>query len=137
MVSSTKAFLASSAKTVISYDVETTTEIRNYIQRCTDLGVQWKYIEESTLTCDIDETDLLFIDTLHTYGQLKAELEIHSDKARKYMIFHDTVAYGRTGMDNDTKGLMDALDEFLEGNTEWVLHEHYPNNNGLTVLKRA
>jgi hypothetical protein len=34
-------------------------------------------------------------------------------------------------------GLQKAIDEFLNGNPEWKLHERYTNNNGLTVLKRV
>jgi hypothetical protein len=34
------------------------------------------------------------------------------------------------------KGLQQAIDEFLASNPEWVLHEVFTNNNGLTILKR-
>ena len=33
-------------------------------------------------------------------------------------------------------GLQKAVDEFLSSNPQWVLHEKYENNNGLTILKR-
>ena len=135
-VSSTKAFLASSASTLISYDILTTPEIKQYIQKCAELNVPWVYIEQSTLECVIEETDLLFIDTLHTYTQLIKELELHANKVRKYIICHDTSTFARRGMDDDNKGLMDAIDEFLEDNNEWIIHEHSNNNNGLTILRR-
>jgi hypothetical protein len=34
------------------------------------------------------------------------------------------------------KGLWPAVEEFLKSNPNWVLHERYINNNGLTILKR-
>jgi hypothetical protein len=34
------------------------------------------------------------------------------------------------------KGLQPAIDEFLAMNSDWVVHEVFTNNNGLTVLKR-
>jgi hypothetical protein len=38
--------------------------------------------------------------------------------------------------DEASRGLKPALDEFLESHPEWVIHEVFTNNNGLTVLKR-
>jgi hypothetical protein len=34
------------------------------------------------------------------------------------------------------KGLKPAIDEFLNENKDWVLHKHYENNNGLTIILR-
>ena len=34
------------------------------------------------------------------------------------------------------KGLWPAVDEFLQNNPNWILHERFTNNNGLTILKR-
>jgi hypothetical protein len=99
--------------------------------------------------------DLIFIDTLHVYGQLKRELDKFSKLANKYIIMHDTTAdeiYGEcirlnwniedmSKLTNFpphelTKGLKFALNEFLLDNKDWVIHEIYTNNNGLTVLKK-
>jgi hypothetical protein len=35
------------------------------------------------------------------------------------------------------KGLWPAIEEFLQNNTDWVLHERFINNNGLTILKKV
>ena len=35
-----------------------------------------------------------------------------------------------------TKGLWPAIEEFLQTHPEWKLHERFTNNNGLTILKR-
>jgi hypothetical protein len=33
-------------------------------------------------------------------------------------------------------GLWPAIEEFLLLNKDWVLHERFTNNNGLTILKK-
>ena len=102
------------------------------------------------------EFDLLFIDTLHVYGQLKAELWAHQGRIRRFIVLHDTEIDGDRGeilrmgwdickMARDTgmkeedlsKGMGRAIDEFLAKFPEWVLKHHFPNNNGLTILARV
>ena len=94
---------------------------------------------------EIEETDLLFIDTLHRYGQLKIELEKHASKCKKYIILHDTtlfafedegIDYIKTNLDNSKIGLWPAVEEFLQKNQNWYIVEKRSNNNGLTVLGR-
>jgi hypothetical protein len=101
------------------------------------LQVDWLFRHGSTLEVDvIEETDLLFVDTLHTYGQVKGELERHGNQARKYIVFHDTVSFGLVGEDHRQPGINLAIQEFMRDNPHWVLFEHYENNNGLTILTR-
>lgn len=93
------------------------------------------YIDNS-LGVDIEETDLLFVDTLHNYTQLKYELKRHADKVRKYIILHDTVTYGMVGEMFEERGLRQAIYEFLSDRPEWSVKEHFENCNGLTILVR-
>ena len=100
------------------------------------LEIDWTFRQGSTLEADVIEpTDLLFIDTLHTYAQVKGELERHGNQARKYIAFHDTVAFGVLGEDNGT-GINLAIQEWMRDNDHWALFEHHENNNGLTILTR-
>jgi hypothetical protein len=105
-------------------------------------GVDFEFVLGSTLTIDLEPTDLLFLDTLHQYNQLSAELERHSEKVRKYILLHDTQSFryrdegDMATNQTDKKGLQLAITEFLESHCEWELHKEYTNNNGLTVLKR-
>jgi len=100
------------------------------------LAIDWTFQQGSTLDAEtIELTDLLFIDTLHTYAQVKGELEKHGNQARKYLVFHDTVAFGVLGEDNGT-GINLAIQEFIRDNAHWRVAEHYENCNGLTVLAR-
>jgi hypothetical protein len=99
--------------------------------------------------------DLTFIDTWHVYGQLKRELAKFAPITNKYIIMHDTTvdewegetiriglnAYAQsriTGfpLEEINRGLWPAVEEFLSANPDWVLHERYYNNNGLTILRK-
>jgi len=96
--------------------------------------VQYK-IRNILLLKTIDETDLLFIDSLHNYEQCVFELANFAHKVKKYIVFHDTVTFGIRG-ESSTNGLLLAIGEFLVNNLEWRVKEHHINNNGLTVLER-
>lgn len=132
------AFMAGNPKKLVSYDV---INIEKYGVNIVDLkklasdnGVDYDFIEADTRKIEIEETDLLFIDTLHTYEQLKNELTLHANKARKYIILHDTVTFGINGEDGH-KGILPAIDEFLLENKNWFIYENFTNNNGLMILK--
>jgi hypothetical protein len=115
-----------------------------------------RFVHESDLTCELVETDMLFIDTWHIYGQLKRELERWHPYVRKYIALHDTEVdkiHGETirngwnavqqsidtgiPVDEINRGLEPAIDEFLVNHPEWTMHRHYTNNNGLTLLARS
>lgn len=89
----------------------------------------------------IEPTDLLFIDTLHVYDQLKKELDRHAACVRQFIIMHDTTTFGEIGEPIDgspnARGLWPAIEEFLESHCDWQLRERFTNNNGLTVLSRS
>ncbi len=91
----------------------------------------------------LEPTDLLFIDTLHTAEQLKAELIRHADplenKINKYIVFHDTVTFGKKGEDGTEPGLRSVIRWFQLHHAfpKWLLVEDRPNNNGLVVLEKV
>ena len=77
----------------------------------------------------------MFVDTIHSYTQVKKELELHAGKVESCIVFHDTVKFGKVGQRSD-KGIMFAIEEFLENNEKWKMQKEYKNNNGLVVLKK-
>ena len=89
-----------------------------------------------TREVEIEPTDFLFIDSLHIYEQVQAELKLHADKARKFIGFHDTTSYADNG-EFGGKGIWPAIQEFIDSHPEWELVERRTNNNGLTILKRV
>ena len=123
---------------------------------CVAEGLARAYHQQNSLAAPIEETDLLFIDTWHVYGQLKRELQRWHSHVGKYIIMHDTtvdewlgetVRLGwnsaaqaqQTGIpENELRmGLWPAIGEFLEKHPEWKMAERFTNNHGLTVLRRV
>ena len=114
-------------------------------------------IWKNSLLLEINKVyDLTFIDTWHVYGQLKRELEKFSKVTNKYIIMHDTTVDEWQGetirlgwnivqqsldsgfpIEEISQGVWPAIEEFLKNNPEWVLHERFTNNNGLTILKKC
>ena|SRR3990167_972452 len=90
-------------------------------------GIYWKFTKESSLNFKFKRTELLFIDTIHSYEQLSQELKLHAPRTVKYIIMHDTVI----------PEMKRAVDEFLTGNMDWKIKEIFTNNSGLTVLQRT
>jgi hypothetical protein len=100
------------------------------------IGVDYGFVLGDTLKVDIEPTELLFIDTLHTYGQLKGELDRHAGKVKKWIILHDTETFGIKSEIEGESGLWPAVEEFLAAGG-WKIVERRTNNNGLTVLERV
>ena len=129
---STWALLAGYPKEMISIDINHPStyggNLEEVYKACEEVGIDFKFIEGSTLDISIEEVDLLFIDTIHTFQQLSTELRLHGNKAKKYIIMHDTQYFA--------KELIPAIDEFLNKNAHWVKEVVNEFNNGLTVLKR-
>jgi hypothetical protein len=149
-VSSTWPLIYSNPKKIISYDIITNPNIIEVINLCNEYSIDYSFQEKDVLQLEIELTELLFIDTLHTYNQLIKELEIHSNKVSKYIVLHDTEFFGRVDevvyehASNFVKnnpitkqGLMTAVEDFLstELGQSWELFKIYKNNNGLTILK--
>jgi len=147
----------SSSKLLIMNDVNVcnTEEIENANK---ESGLQIQTIWKNNLEIELEnDVDLTFIDTWHVYGQLKRELARFAPRTKKYIIMHDTDVDGIRGetlrnihkydpeeqsrvsgipVDEILNGLQPAIDEFLSNNSDWVLHEKFTNNYGLTILKR-
>tara|TARA_Y100001938_G_scaffold139309_1_gene206000 strand:- start:1894 stop:2487 length:594 start_codon:yes stop_codon:yes gene_type:complete len=147
--SSTIAFLMGEPKELVSYDIQVTNEINQIIEMSQKVKTDFSFVLGDTLSIDIKETDVLFIDTLHTYNQLYGELIKHSDFVRSHILLHDTVSFGykdekiykhasevvKTKAVNKV-GLRTAVEDFLNDNSEWYIEKEYKNNNGLMVLSR-
>lgn len=145
-VVSTWAFMLRDPKKLVGIDLHT----NDNVLIAQEAYPKWQFIQADTTKITIKETDLLFIDTLHIYSQLKKELILHANKVKKYIVLHDTTTYGFVDEPTDwqtpeimqnyqldeKRGLQPAIIEFLNDNSEWILFKEYTNNNGLTILKR-
>lgn len=151
---STIALLIAKPKKVVSIDMNYhffkpfENEIRNFASQC---NTEFQFIEADVLKIDIEKTDMLFIDTLHTYNQLSKELRKHEKNVNKWIILHDTITFGQvdelfyqngkisdeiSNQEVNKRGLYNALIDFLYENKNWKIKEHFTNNNGLTIIER-
>lgn len=145
---STFAILSGKPNKFVSYDLNINKNIELAISLSEEENINFKFIQSNVLNVEIDETDLLFIDTWHKYGQLKEELRLHSDKVKKYLIFHDTESYEFNdepdwgGLYEDVRplseektGIWPAIEELINSGN-WEIEKRLKNNNGLTILSR-
>lgn len=136
---STVALLAAQPATFVSWDINPHAVVsQTVLDLLSERGrTDFQPRVGNTLNINIEETDLLFIDTLHTYKQLKAELDRHATKVRKYIIFHDTKTFGAKGEDGNEPGLRAAIRwlQVAKMFPLWQLVEDRDNNNGLVVLE--
>lgn len=150
-VSSTWPLIYSNPKKMISYDIVRDNNIDEVIELATEYNIDYEFIENDVLNITIEPTELLFIDTLHTYNQLSLELKRHSENVSKYIILHDTTTFGYNdefvynhasdilkSIISEKIGLVNAVNDFLETDNgkKWSIKEVFTNNNGLTILKR-
>jgi len=163
-ITSTWAFLGCFPKKLVSYDLQNPSfwdinnpeekleiinrgynKIQDVYDVANEFGLDYTFIQANVLDIEIEETDLLFIDTCHSYKHLKEELKLHASKVKKYLVFHDTTTYAHIDETNyetlggmfvaEGIGIWKAIEEFLQDNPQWKLEQRYMHNNGLTILK--
>jgi cephalosporin hydroxylase len=143
---STVAFLAAQPATLISWDMNPAAIVSQRVADLLAIAGRTSFqprVGDTLKIAPIEETDLLFIDTLHTGAQLLAELKRHADptakRVRKYLVFHDTATFGHVGEDGKEPGLRAAIRFFQRNHAfpQWALVEDRQNNNGLVVLRNA
>lgn len=78
------------------------------------------------------ENDAVFGETIRFWADFYNE---NGSRGLKSFIQRECEKSGYTPCEV-SKGLQPAITEFLDRHSEWVVHEVYTNNNGLTVLKR-
>jgi hypothetical protein len=148
---STWALLAGRPKRLTTYDIGITShpaeghvgavesEVNRLAAAAPEYGTEFKFVLGNTLEVVIEPTDMLFIDSCHRYVQLTKELELHADKVKKFLAFHDTTVFGNTDEyrepSPESRGLWPAIVELM-ASKPWDLKERLHTRNGLTVLER-
>jgi cephalosporin hydroxylase len=132
---STRAFLKNDIE-LHSYEISVYPETQKFFDEAKAAGRRVTLHVEDTREAEIESTEIMLVDSYHSYDQVKCELERHANKVSKYILFHDTELYGMVGQGGE-RGIMPAIWEFLEANhTEWELFEQRKNNNGMILFKR-
>ena len=130
-------------KKVTTYDFIFKDQARNLDFLAVKNGIDnnFSIVIEDVLEIPPVQCDLLFIDTLHNYDQIKQELSVHVENnpnPPKTIIFHDVESfafieeqpYGENG------GILPAILEFLSRNHQWYVDYYVRNCNGLMIIKR-
>lgn len=133
---STWALMAGHPQRLTSYDIVRLPEVNLVEQLAVNSGTEFKFVLGSSLEAQLDFTDLLFIDSYHSYEQLKQELQLHAGKIRKFILMHDTTIFEFTDQTYSGRGLWPAVAEFLAEHPEWRVKERFTHCHGLTVLER-
>jgi hypothetical protein len=132
---STVAFFHGGPDWLVSYDLHSWIDEKQFRAWAQEAKTTWDFRIENVLDIPpITPTDLLFIDTWHHGIQLAAELELHAHRVRKWIILHDTETNGFVGS-TGLPGMWPIIQKFCERG-EWKIEAHFPDCNGLTVLKR-
>ena len=146
---STTAFLMGKPKELHCWDINRQPEVSTLEDLAAQNGVNMVFHNESSLAANFETTELLFIDSLHQYDQVIQELQMHAHKATKYLILHDTIAWGYIDewpSDNPTdinyawahkKGVAQALGHYMIDHPEWKIYEQFYHNCGLTIYHRG
>ena len=92
-------------------------------------------IQSTKEDLDIEEFDVLFVDSFHNADYVGQELKTHAHKVNKFIIFHDTFIYGKTGEDG-TEGILKPINDFLNENDKWEIIYETDINNGLIILAK-
>jgi cephalosporin hydroxylase len=136
-----------------SYDVLYQDVANSYFEEAKKLGKNVSYEIKNTLKICIEPTDLLFIDTFHSHDQVLQELRLHAKNVNKYIVFHDTVLFGRQSQPHDTSifttisnelyegktkylGILDGIEQYIKEDSSWKIKDIRLNNNGLTTIER-
>ena len=133
---STVALLAGARKKLVSYDVNQPSCFNTL--KSMDLPCEWGFHQISTLEAEIELTDMLYIDTLHTYDQVNKELKRHADKVKRFIAFHDTNTCWHkdlSGSDPGIDGIGQAILEYMGRQSCRIVYETKANN-GLLILEK-
>jgi len=126
---STTAFLMGKPKKLRSYDLlpENFIVKKDLIAFAENNNIDFKFIVGNSLEIEIEETDLLFIDTVHKKEHTLAELNRHAGKTQKYIMLHDV---------ESCPDVFEAAEEFINLNPEWTIDLYCKKGDGLLVLKK-
>jgi predicted O-methyltransferase YrrM len=148
---STWGLLAARPERLVCYDILPVDTLEHSYAAETE-KISFTFWRADVLECPIERTDLIMIDTWHSYAQLSAELAMHAPHVNPdgYIIMHDTETYGMVDepryphasdkaiQQPNKTGLKQAIADFLQNERKtWSISLQVPHCNGLTILKKA
>lgn len=130
-------WLAGEPKKVVGVDIKSQPEWEVLKEIVADTTLNLELIISNDLEVVLEETDLLFIDSLHTYNHVCALLRIHQEKVKKYIVLHDVYTIdGTVGKGKIGPQLHKAVMRFLDITDEWKEIKH-TRDCGLFFMERV
>lgn len=129
----TLALAVAGAKSLVAYAFQpndTITQQMLAVRGETDIDFR----NSHSLGAKIEETDMLFLDTLHNALHVENELKRHAPKVRRWIAVFRTQRFGLTG--EHGAGMLFGLHKFLGESPEWQAVYHSLEADGLTILSR-
>ena len=126
---STVGWLKCKPQKLIAVDYKLNLNLDLYSKIASEEGIDFKFILEDDLKVTIPETDLLFIDTIHTEDHTYKELSIHASFVKKYLAFHD--------VNPERFTVNKGIERYIAENPNiWKIIYHDINDCGFMVLER-
>lgn len=96
-------------------------------------GYEFEFKRADSLdSAEVEQCDLLHLDTIKNPHQITRELSIHSGKVAKYIVVPGTANCGRES------GVLAGIAKFITYmDQNWQIVEHSPHRRGYIVLKRV
>ena len=151
------AFLRGNPKKIIGYDIETDKIEYDVLKKfAQEKNIELQIHNGNCLNINIEETDLLFLDSIHYYEHVQKELDLHASKVKKYIVVHDVNypydkqvlvwRYVSDGSKRPTSELIpatakyrkvrQAVEEFIKQNKQWNLYKDINEKSGMMILCR-
>ena len=130
------AILLAEPKKVIALDhieryIEPNKHLFDQFAEHNGIDLQWTF-GDSLNPNNVDECDILHIDTTHEPKHLEQELMLHARSVRRFIVFHDTCDYGKYS------GLLPVIAKYITlYDQNWKIVEHYIHRVGYTVIERV
>ena len=128
------ALAAGKPEKIVSHNIEMNTILEHVEKVSTDTVIERSFLK-SVEVDSIEKTDLLFIDTVHTYDMMLDELTKFAPSVKRFIVARGTQSNGEIGEDGG-RGILYALRFFMEKNPKWSVIEHHEHQYGITVLAR-
>jgi len=132
---SSVAFATSGAKTYVSYQKENDPLLQQ-LKQLSPLDYQLHMGVDSLSLGQIEETDLLFIDSVHSGPRVKAELDRHGPRVRRFIVFRGTESFGAQAEGTNEPGLFSGIEAWMGDHPEWFLADLRRNQYGMLTISK-
>lgn len=131
------AWLMGRPKKFVGVDIVRDIEWVELEELAEESGIRIEFIHNNDLFVYLEPTDLLFIDSKHTYEHVLCLLRIHEKIVGKYIVLHDAYdADGSIGQSETQQQVHRAILDFLEHNPQWE-KVIFKRPCGLVILERG